>query len=254
MYTYDMCIYDICYRYIVHIYKHYMYTLYTYIYTNTTINIYIHTLYVANALSRHFNWSQNILFVEDLSAVDVKDVNAYCPTTTTTTSNNTNNTTTNSHNTRSHTNNTNSSSNISTEQNDNTDPNNNSNSTDSTDNQMAVQHLQIRHTILLSTGDSIVPVAAVLRYLQAKVKQGHTCFEIMTFEGTHGEVFLYPRWINVIISKVRMQCGLNNTTTSSANSTAASAGGSAAGSNANSTTITPIHSRSASSRGLANMD
>ena len=234
-----------------------MYTLYMYIciFILILLLIYIHTLYVANALSRHFNWSQNILFVEDLSAVDVKDVNAYCPTTTTTTtSNNTNNTTTNSHNTRSHTNNTNSSSNISTEQNDNTDPNNNSNSTDSTDNQNTVQHLQIRHTILLSTGDSIVPVAAVMRYLQAKAKQGHTCFEIMTFDGTHGEVFLYPRWINVIISKVRMQCGLNTTNTSNAGSSANSTGGSAAGSNANSTTITPIHSRSASSRGLANMD
>ena len=102
----------------------------------------------------------------------------------------------------------------------------------------------------MSTGDSIVPVAAVMRYLQAKAKQGHTCFEIMAFEGTHGEVFLYPRWINVIISKVRMQCGLNTTTTSNANST----GVSAAVSSANSTVNTPIHSRNASSKRLANMD
>lgn len=36
-------------------------------------------LFIANALSRHFNWSHNILFVEDLSAVDSKDVNAYSP-------------------------------------------------------------------------------------------------------------------------------------------------------------------------------
>ena len=89
-----------------------------------------------------------------------------------------------------------------------------------------------------------------MRYLQAKAKQGHTCFEIMTFEGTHGEVFLYPRWINVIISKVRMQCGLNTTNTSTANS----ASGSAAGSTANSTANTPIHSRNVSSKRLANMD
>lgn len=37
-------------------------------------------LFIANALSRHFNWSHNILFVEDLSAVDPNDRNAYSPT------------------------------------------------------------------------------------------------------------------------------------------------------------------------------
>jgi len=36
-------------------------------------------LFIANALSRHFNWSHNILFVEDLSAVDSNDRNAYSP-------------------------------------------------------------------------------------------------------------------------------------------------------------------------------
>ena len=36
-------------------------------------------LFIANALSRHFNWSHNILFVEDLSAVDSNDKNAYSP-------------------------------------------------------------------------------------------------------------------------------------------------------------------------------
>jgi pimeloyl-ACP methyl ester carboxylesterase len=36
-------------------------------------------LFIANALSRHFNWSHNIIFVEDLSAVDSKDFHAYSP-------------------------------------------------------------------------------------------------------------------------------------------------------------------------------
>lgn len=36
-------------------------------------------LFIANALSRHFNWSHNIVFVEDLSATDAMDVHAYTP-------------------------------------------------------------------------------------------------------------------------------------------------------------------------------
>ena len=36
-------------------------------------------LFISYALSRHFNWSRNIIFVEDLSAVDGRDKNAYSP-------------------------------------------------------------------------------------------------------------------------------------------------------------------------------
>lgn len=53
-----------------------------------------------------------------------------------------------------------------------------------------------------------MPVDAVLRYLQAKVTQGHTCFEVLTFKGTHGEVYLYPRWVMLLVNKCRGHCGL----------------------------------------------
>lgn len=51
---------------------------------STTMDFLMHffvarELFIANALSRHFNWSHNIVFVEDLSAVDSYDVNAYSP-------------------------------------------------------------------------------------------------------------------------------------------------------------------------------
>lgn len=51
---------------------------------STTMDFLMHffvarELFIANALSRHFNWSHNIVFVEDLSAVDSHDINAYSP-------------------------------------------------------------------------------------------------------------------------------------------------------------------------------
>jgi hypothetical protein len=127
-------------------------------------------LFIANALSRHFSWSQNILFVEDLSAVDAKDTNAYSSYDP---SRDLADTATNA-----------------------TDSDSGG-SVDSSDAQ--VPSLQIRHTvsmkytcalsntcnyldllfqILVSLQDSIIPVGSVLRYLQAKSKQGHTCFEV----------------------------------------------------------------------------
>ena len=48
----------------------------------------------------------------------------------------------------------------------------------------------------------------MLSYLQAKAKQGHSCFEVLTFNGTHGEVFLHPKWVKLLVDKVRLQCCL----------------------------------------------
>lgn len=62
--------------------------------------------------------------------------------------------------------------------------------------------------IILSSHDRIVPVAQVSRYLDAKARQGHTCFEVLMFHGQHGEMFLYPKWIRLLAGKVRDRCGL----------------------------------------------
>jgi hypothetical protein len=48
----------------------------------------------------------------------------------------------------------------------------------------------------------------VIRYLDVKAKEGHTCFEVVLFHGTHGEAFIYPKWIRLMSRKVRERCGL----------------------------------------------
>lgn len=47
-------------------------------------------------------------------------------------------------------------------------------------------HIQI----ILSSKDAIVPTSAVLRYLQAKVAEGFSSFEVILFDGM---------WCNVLV-------------------------------------------------------
>jgi len=110
----------------------------------TTIDFLMHfflsrELFIANALSRHFSWSENILFVEDL--------------------------------------------------NDNSDPN-----------------FKINNTIVISLSDTIIPVNPIITYFKSKTKQGYNNFEVILFDGGHGEMFLYYNKVQILIDKIKQRC------------------------------------------------
>jgi hypothetical protein len=67
---------------------------------------------------------------------------------------------------------------------------------------------ELRHSIFLSSHDVIVPVGAVSRYLESKRSAGLNYFEVTLFHGTHGEMFVYPRWVSLIINKIKERCEL----------------------------------------------
>jgi len=67
---------------------------------------------------------------------------------------------------------------------------------------------RLRHTIILSSHDSIVPVGPVSRYLEAKRREGHSCFEVVFFHGHHGEMMLYPSWVTFITKKINERCNI----------------------------------------------
>jgi pimeloyl-ACP methyl ester carboxylesterase len=76
---------------------------------------------------------------------------------------------------------------------------------------------QIRHTVLLSSEDSLVPVEAVVSYLRNKEEEfrrdGTDCFETVVFDGQHhGEMMLYPSMMRVIEERIRhrMRVPLSN--------------------------------------------
>lgn len=48
----------------------------------------------------------------------------------------------------------------------------------------------------------IVPATAVTRYMNAKRKEGFRNFELIVFEGTHGEVTLLPKLVNLVMRKL----------------------------------------------------
>lgn len=107
-------------------------------------------LYISQAISRHFSWSYNILFAEDLQLPEsMQDKRFY-----------------------------------------NDD--------------------QLRHSIILSSHDSLVPIGPVSRYLEIKKEQfqlqGDDCFELLMFHGSHGEMMLYPTWIKIISNRIRKRC------------------------------------------------
>jgi len=93
---------------------------------------------------------------------------------------------------------------------------------------------RVRHSIFLSSHDAIVPVGPVSRYLEAKSRQAGLDFfevgshpfctsvldlsltfhcpssagQVVLFHGTHGEMFVYPRWVDLIAGKIKERCGL----------------------------------------------
>lgn len=176
-------------------------------------------LFIANALSRHFNWSHNILFVEDLAAVDSKDEHAYGSEGSWIHENTQEESTSRRTMTRSMSKLSSSSSSSSSSSPSPAASVGKAKSKrksrfiedeDSEDGSSLheVKHLQCNHTIIFSNKDSIVPVKQVGRYLAAKQAQGHTCFETVFFDGLHGEIFLYPKWCKYLSEKVRERCGL----------------------------------------------
>jgi hypothetical protein len=48
----------------------------------------------------------------------------------------------------------------------------------------------------------IVPTASVTHYMNAKRKEGFRNFELIVFEGTHGEVTLVPTLVNLVMKKL----------------------------------------------------
>jgi hypothetical protein len=48
----------------------------------------------------------------------------------------------------------------------------------------------------------IVPTPSVARYLLAKQKEGFLNFELIVFEGTHGEVTVLPKWVRFVAKKI----------------------------------------------------
>ena len=66
----------------------------------------------------------------------------------------------------------------------------------------------LRHTIILSSHDSIVPITPVSRYLESRRREGQNFFEVVFFHGHHGEMMLYPSWVKFITQKIRDRCDL----------------------------------------------
>lgn len=151
-------------------------------------------LFIANALSRHFNWSHNIVFVEDLTNCSVlqrsiKNKNSESEKSSDGDEVNSNGVT--KRIVRSSNNNS-----------------NNSNSSIASKGGNKVSSGGIDHSIFLSDKDSIVPVPLVTRYLNAKSKEGHNTFEVTTFEGYHGEMMLHRSYLSTISKTIRMRCGV----------------------------------------------
>lgn len=133
-------------------------TMFVYKPPNSTLDFLMHfflsrELFIANALSRHFAWSHNIMFVEEFFRCHPKGLN-------------TQETVSNSKSNRS--------------------------------------GKPLKHTIILSSHDVIVPVGPVSRYLESKSNEfGNELIELLMFHGTHGEMMLHPRWVQIISSKVK---------------------------------------------------
>lgn len=147
-------------------------------------------LFIANALSRHFSWSHNILFVEDLTENSKLQVHWQHSKIRTETEVNE----------------------IEVNESyghfdfeDNPSEENQSNRRNS----FKSVNTFINHTIISSSYDSIVPVKPVYRYFKAKLEEGHKSFEFIPFEGHHGEMMLHPTMVKLIKSKIRIHCGVD---------------------------------------------
>jgi len=202
----------------------------------TTIDFLMHfflsrELFIANALSRHFQWSHNIMFVEDLIGdndsvkteknvfYDTKILKDEVLTGNVRKSKRIKNVANDVHTqnrygsieqtevvTRRSTRNLKS---IQDDKNDGSDEGGSHKAnSDSDKSEDSTSSQDLKHTIILSSHDAIVPVGPVSQYLETKLREGHNCFEVVIFHGTHGEMFLYPKWVEIISNKVKLRCGV----------------------------------------------
>ncbi len=147
-------------------------------------------LFISNALSRHFNWSHNIMFVEDLFqnwTTGANEEQSMSPRT------------------KFKRGGAGANIGLSLESNsEDTDMSSPGNSRDQDD----LRPQRVNHSIILSSDDSIVPVGPVSRYLQQKSEEYTTGdnkkpnFEVTMFHGLHGEMMIYPTWAKKICRMV----------------------------------------------------
>ena len=86
--------------------------------------------------------------------------------------------------------------------------NNNNNGKNILSSRSSSEYDQIRHSIFLSSHDAIVPVGPVSRYLEGKRAEGCSIYEVTLFHGTHGEIFVYPKWVRMVTNKIKERCDL----------------------------------------------
>jgi hypothetical protein len=64
----------------------------------------------------------------------------------------------------------------------------------------------IRHTIIFSSDDGIIPIEQVKKYLEIKkeqfVNEGRDCFEMYTFNGVHGEMLIWPSLNSIVSNRI----------------------------------------------------
>lgn len=132
-------------------------------------------LFIANSLSRHFSWSENILFVEDLSNCSRMRSRS-----------------------RRH---------MEDDCNDDDYAIGYDANMSRIDNNNSLRQ-KVNHTIILSNWDTIVPVEYVQRYLTFKSTiENHDSFETLLFDRcTHGEMFLWPQKLSLIRKKIEDRC------------------------------------------------
>eukprot|EP01038_Epipyxis_sp_PR26KG_P009700 gene9700-13057_t len=144
-------------------------------------------LFIANALSRHFAWSKNIMFVEDFKNCSRNRVDNQNDRTTKIDKNKDGDY---DYYVAS-----------ASQSNDDSNYQNQTSLSDGGLSKNSTNATNVRHTIILSSHDAIVPVGPVSRYLEHKLRKGKNDFEVLMFHGTHGEMMLHPSWIRLIANK-----------------------------------------------------
>ena len=63
----------------------------------------------------------------------------------------------------------------------------------------------------MSSNDLLVPTAHICRYLKHKANEHNFHeYEVLLFQGFHGEMMVIPSWVKCIARKIRDRCHLTN--------------------------------------------
>ena len=137
-------------------------------------------LFIAHTLSRHFSWSHNALFVEDLPG-------ARCPSSSSSSASPAKRTTAGQRNRGS--------SSLSSSSPYSSSP--------------GAQPPQPPPLVVLSSDDAIVPSDATRSYLTSGDPADPPAVELVWLEGMqHGQMMLQPAWLQHLKEKIRERCGL----------------------------------------------